>query len=70
MEYGRNDIRAYTIALGNIATKATFNSMSQEDRKMANEEASMKIWGKSEEIAKLAFCITNSISYLQRVILL
>ena len=70
MEYGRNDIRAYTIALGNIATKATFNSMSQEDRKMASEEASMTIWGKSEEIAKLAFCITNSISYLQRVILL
>jgi len=70
MEYGCNNIRACTIALGNIATKATFNSISQEVRKMASEEASMKMWGKSEEIAKLAFCITNSISYLQQVILL
>ena len=70
MEYGRDNIRACTIALGIIATEATFNSMSQEDRKMASEEASMKIWGKSEEIVKLAFYITNSISYLQWVILL
>ena len=70
MEYGRNNIRACTIALGNTATEATFNSMNPEDRKMASEEASMKIWGKSEEIVKLAFYITNSISYLQRVILL
>ena len=44
MEYGHNNIRACNLALGNIATEATFNSMSQEDRKMARKEASMKIW--------------------------
>jgi NAD(P)-dependent dehydrogenase (short-subunit alcohol dehydrogenase family) len=59
MEYGSNNIRAYTLALGNIATEATFNSMSQEDRKMASEEASMKRWGKPEEVAKAAACIAS-----------
>lgn len=44
MEYGHNNIRACSLTLGNIATEATFISMSQEDRKMASEEASMKIW--------------------------
>jgi 3-oxoacyl-[acyl-carrier protein] reductase len=43
-EYGHNNIRACSLALGNIATEAAFNSMSQEDRKMASKEASMKIW--------------------------
>lgn len=28
----------YTLALGNIATEGTFNSMSQENRKKASEE--------------------------------
>jgi 3-oxoacyl-[acyl-carrier protein] reductase len=53
-EYGINNIRAYTLALGNIATEATFNSMSKEDRKNAGEEAAMKRWGKPEEVAKVA----------------
>ena len=57
LEYGRNNIRAYTLALRNIATEATFNSMSQEDIKKANEESSMKRWGKPEEVAKVATCI-------------
>jgi NAD(P)-dependent dehydrogenase (short-subunit alcohol dehydrogenase family) len=44
MEYGHNNIRACSLGLGNIATETTFISMSQEDRKMASKEASMKIW--------------------------
>jgi NAD(P)-dependent dehydrogenase (short-subunit alcohol dehydrogenase family) len=60
MEYGRNNIRAYTLALGNIATEATFNSMSQEDRKKASEEASMRRWGEPEEVAKVAAYIASS----------
>ena len=59
MEYGRNNIRAYTLALGNIATEATFNSMSKENRKKAGEEASMKRWGKPEEVAKVAACLAG-----------
>ena len=59
MEYGRNNIRAYTLALGNIATEAIFNSMSKENRKKAGEEASMKRWGKPEEVAKVAACLAG-----------
>jgi 3-oxoacyl-[acyl-carrier protein] reductase len=59
MEHGRNNIRASTLALGNIATEGTFNSMSQENRKKASEETSMKRWGKPEEVAKVAACIAS-----------
>ena len=59
MEYGCNNIRAYTLALGNIAIEATFYSMSQEDKKMASEEASMKRWGKPEEVARVAACVAS-----------
>jgi len=58
-EYGRNNIRAYTLALGNIATEATFNSMGKEDRTKASEEAAMKRWGKPEEVAKVAACLAG-----------
>ena len=35
------------------------NSMSKEDRKTAGEEASMKRWGKLEEVAKVAACLAS-----------
>jgi 3-oxoacyl-[acyl-carrier protein] reductase len=59
MEYGSNNIRAYTMALGNIATLATYNSMTEMDRNKAAEEPSMKRWGKPEEVAKVAACIAS-----------
>ena len=59
MEYGSNNIRSYTMALGNIATLATYNSMTEEDRNKAAQENSMKRWGKPEEVAKIAACIAN-----------
>ena len=42
------------MALGNIATMATYNSMTEMDRNNAAEEPSMKRWGKPEEVAKVA----------------
>jgi 3-oxoacyl-[acyl-carrier protein] reductase len=64
MEYGRNNIRAYSMALGNISTKATYESMNEEDRKHAAEEPAMKRWGRPEEVAKVAACIADdSFSY-------
>lgn len=42
LEYGSNNIRSYTMALGNIATLATYNSMTEIDRNKAAEEPSMK----------------------------
>ncbi len=45
MEYGSYNIRAYTLALGNIATFATYGSMTEYDRDKAAAEPSMKRWG-------------------------
>ena len=59
MEYGSDKIRSYTMALGNIATLATYNSMTEEDRNKAAQENSMKRWGKPEEVAKIAACIAS-----------
>ncbi|MGI0037750.1 MAG: SDR family NAD(P)-dependent oxidoreductase [Nitrososphaera sp.] len=51
LEYGQNNIRAYALALGNIATEATFNSMSDGERNKAANENAMKRWGDPKEIA-------------------
>jgi 3-oxoacyl-[acyl-carrier protein] reductase len=51
LEYGSHHIRAYTVALGNIATEATFNSMTVAERKKAANENAMKRWGDPKEIA-------------------
>jgi len=53
-EYGIYNIRAYTLALGNISTEATYYSMDEKHRSIAEEETSLKRWGKPEEVAKIA----------------
>jgi 3-oxoacyl-[acyl-carrier protein] reductase len=58
-EYGINGIRAYTMALGNIATMATYDSMTEVARKKAAEEPPMKRWGRPEEVAKIAASIAS-----------
>ncbi len=52
-EYGIYNIRAYTLALGNISTDATYYSMDDKHKSRAQEETSLKRWGKPEEIAKI-----------------
>ena len=59
-EYAINNIRAYSLALGNIATTATYNSMNEDERKNAAQESPMKRWGKPEEVAKVAACIASN----------
>jgi 3-oxoacyl-[acyl-carrier protein] reductase len=59
MEYGSENIRSYTMALGNISTLATYNSMTETDRINAAEETIMKRWGKPEEVAKVAASIAS-----------
>ena len=54
LEYGRGNIRAYTLALGNITTDATFNSMTEKERKVAGQENAMKRWGVPREVARVA----------------
>jgi 3-oxoacyl-[acyl-carrier protein] reductase len=58
-EYGINGIRSYTMALGNIATMATYDSMTEVARKKAAEEPPMKRWGRPEEVAKIAASISS-----------
>ncbi|HLI45578.1 MAG TPA: SDR family oxidoreductase [Geobacterales bacterium] len=57
--YGIYNIRAYTVALGSIATPTTYNPLSKEERKKLAEETSLKRWGKPEEIAKLIYCLCS-----------
>ena len=54
LEYGDKNIRAYTLALGNISTEATFASMTLTERKSAAMENSMKRWGDRLEVATIA----------------
>lgn len=54
LEYGRDNIRAYTLALGNIATDATFRSMTEKEREAAAGENAMRRWGRPAEVAKVA----------------
>jgi 3-oxoacyl-[acyl-carrier protein] reductase len=54
LEYGDKNIRAYTLALGNISTEATFGSMTLTERKKAAMENSMKRWGDPREVAAIA----------------
>lgn len=59
LEYGKDNMRAYTLALGNIATDATFNSMSARARKKAAQESAMKRWGRPEEVAKVIAALAS-----------
>ncbi|MGB7661389.1 MAG: SDR family oxidoreductase [Nitrososphaeraceae archaeon] len=64
LEYGNQKIRAYTLALGNIATDATYYSMTKRGRKIATSEPAMKRWGSAVEVAKVAACLgSESFSY-------
>lgn len=59
LEYGNRGIRAYTLALGNIASEATFGSMTPAERKKAATENAMKRWGDPGEVAKIAASIAS-----------
>lgn len=64
LEYAKNGIRAYSLVLGNIATEATFKSLSVSERTRASRENAMKRWGRPFEIARVATCVaSNSFSF-------
>lgn len=58
-EYAEDNIRSYTLALGNIATVATFGIMDKDEREKASNESPMKRWGRPEEVARIAACIAS-----------
>jgi 3-oxoacyl-[acyl-carrier protein] reductase len=59
LEYGQRNIRAYTLALGNIASEATYGSMTPAERKKAAKENAMKRWGDPREVATIAASIAS-----------
>ena len=50
-EYGVHNIRANTIALGNIKTPRTYDRLTAEKRLSMAEEAPLKRWGEPEDVA-------------------
>jgi NAD(P)-dependent dehydrogenase (short-subunit alcohol dehydrogenase family) len=58
-EYSSFGIRAYTLALGNIATPATLDSMTEQIIIKAAMESPMKRWGKPNEVAKIAASLAD-----------
>jgi NAD(P)-dependent dehydrogenase (short-subunit alcohol dehydrogenase family) len=64
LEYARDGIRAYSLVLGNIATEATYKSLSAKERSSASRENAMNRWGRPSEIARVAMCVaSNSFSF-------
>lgn len=59
LEYGDKNIRAYTLALGNISSEATYSSMTVTERRKAAMENSMKRWGDPSEVAKVAASVAS-----------
>jgi len=59
LEYGKRNVRSYTLALGNISTEATFNSMTMTERKNAAMENAMKRWGEPREVARVAASVAS-----------
>jgi len=58
-EYSSFGIRAYTLALGNIATRATLGSMTEQIIIKAALESPMKRWGKPSEVARIAAILAD-----------
>lgn len=61
-EYGRHNIRANALALGNIQTPATFAHLHQESRDQLAAEAPLGRWGLPEEVARVALFLTSELS--------
>jgi 3-oxoacyl-[acyl-carrier protein] reductase len=59
LEYDDRNIRAYTLALGNISTEATFSSITVTERKRVAMENLMKRWGYPREIGRMAASVAN-----------
>lgn len=52
LEYGRYNIRSYSVALGDIDTQAMRKSLSKSELQKARNENTLKRLGRPEEIAK------------------
>jgi 3-oxoacyl-[acyl-carrier protein] reductase len=62
LEYGRFNVRANALALGNIMTPATFGRLDPDSRKALAEEAPLKRWGQPEEVGKSVLFLCSNLS--------
>ncbi len=61
-EYGKYNIRANALALGNIETPATFGQLAEEDQTALALEAPLGRWGKAEEVGRAALFLASNLS--------
>jgi 3-oxoacyl-[acyl-carrier protein] reductase len=61
-EYGRFNIRANALALGNIRTSATFDRLDPEMQKIFAGDAPLRRWGRPEEAAQAALFLASDAS--------
>ena len=61
-EYGKYDIRANALALGNIRTPATFEQLDEDSRKALAQEAPLRRWGDPQEVGKAAIFLASDLS--------
>jgi NAD(P)-dependent dehydrogenase (short-subunit alcohol dehydrogenase family) len=60
-EYRSLGIRAYVLALGNIRTSATFDKMTDEERRALAEESPMGRWGEPVEVARVVLALISDL---------
>ena len=58
-EYGRFNIRCNTIALGNIKTPRTFDSISEAQKKSMADESPMGRWGEPGDVAGVCVLLAS-----------
>jgi NAD(P)-dependent dehydrogenase (short-subunit alcohol dehydrogenase family) len=61
-EYGRDNIRANALALGNIQTPATFEQLDEAARNALAAEAPLRRWGMPGEVGKAALFLASDLS--------
>jgi 3-oxoacyl-[acyl-carrier protein] reductase len=61
-EYGKDNIRANALALGNIETPATFGQLNEESRAALAAEAPLLRWGNPGEVGKAALFLVSDLS--------
>ena len=64
-EYGRYNIRAYSLALGNIKTEPTVRGLTAEEFEKLAHESPMARWGEPSEVAAvIAFLCSDKASFI------
>jgi 3-oxoacyl-[acyl-carrier protein] reductase len=61
-EYGKDNIRANALALGNIRTPATFEPLDEAARNALAAEAPLQRWGMPEEVGNAALFLASDLS--------